>query len=87
MNDLRPPPLVLVPELIPHSTERKTGTGTLIFVVSKEEQLQSLHYSNLFPQEYYTVKFPATITKIDTEYERAKIPPYNGSDPTSPLEV
>ena len=24
---------------------------------------------------------------IDAEYDRAKVPPYNGSDPTSPLEV
>ena len=24
---------------------------------------------------------------LDTEYDRAKVPPYNGSDPTSPLEV
>ena len=26
-------------------------------------------------------------TEIDTEYDRAKVPPYNLSDPTSPLEV
>ena len=24
---------------------------------------------------------------IDTEYDRAKVPPYNGSDPALPLEV
>ena len=23
---------------------------------------------------------------VDTEYDRAKVSPYNGSDPTSPLE-
>ena len=43
----------------PRSTERKTVTVTELFVVSKEEQHQSLHYINLFSQEYYAVKFPA----------------------------
>ena len=26
------------------------------------------------------------LSLIDTEYDRAKVPPYNGSDPTSRLE-
>ena len=29
----------------------------------------------------------STMTEVDTEYDRAKVPPYNGSDDTSPLEV
>ena len=47
----------------PHGTERKTVTVTEIFAGSKEDQHQSLCYSNSFPQEYYAVKFPLIITE------------------------
>ena len=40
----------------------KEGQGaTEIFVVSKEEQHQSLHYINSFPKTFYAVKFPVII--------------------------
>ena len=33
------------------------------------------------------LKFQARLEISSTEYDRAKVPPYNGSDPMSPLEV
>ena len=29
----------------------------------------------------------AELSRIDTEYDRAKVPPYNGNDPRLPLVV
>ena len=48
---------------ITHSTKRETVTVNELFVASKEEQHQTLYYSEQFPQEFYAVKFPVIISE------------------------
>ena len=50
--------------------------------VSKKASPQN--FPGDFPRTPLTVDFKGN---LDTEYDRAKVPPYNGSDPTSCLEV
>ena len=56
--------------LFPHGTERKTVTVAKVCLASKEEQQQSLHYHNYFPQELYAVKFPVIIAEKNSGNER-----------------
>ena len=54
----------------PHSTERKNVAVTEILLASKEEQQQSLHYDNEFPQEWYAVKPPAIINEKNPQKQK-----------------
>ena len=53
--------------------DRKTATVTESFVVSKEEQHQSVHHNNKFPQKYYAAMSTAIITKTNSPKQKRHV--------------